>query len=169
MAKSRPFSIYLLKEGRDATNALKADHGLEEADATALPEGATLFVLDSDPKPPWWRSFFGVTEPLLQQYKGALVFLPVAERCFGLSFGQVYHHLDDSAYEYDFGLRVTLNSVDPGELKSADMVAPGVARRKRTQVPVSTELTIALSRNGTGWPSRFPARPSIEVFAAAHV
>jgi len=141
MAKSRPFSIYLLKEGKDATNSLKQDHGLEAAEATALPEGAVLFVLDSDPKPPWWRSYFGVTQPLQQQFKGALVFLPVAERCFALSFGQVYHHLEDSAYEYDFGLRVTLNSVEPGELKSADMVAPGVARRKRTQVPVSTELT----------------------------
>ncbi len=141
MAKSRPFSIYLLKEGRDATNSLKADHGLEAAEATELPKGATLFVLDADPKPPWWRSYFGVTQPLLQQFKGALIFLPVADRCFALAFGQVYHHLDDSAYEYDFGLRVTLNSVDPGELKSADMVSPGVARRKRTQVPVSTELT----------------------------
>jgi uncharacterized protein (TIGR04141 family) len=53
----------------------------------------------------------------------------------------VFHHLTDTAYEYDFGLRVTLNSLDPHELKSADMVAPGVARRKRTQVPISTELT----------------------------
>ncbi len=49
--------------------------------------------------------------------------------------------MDDTTYEYDFGLRVTLNSLDPNKLKSADMVAPGVARRKRTQVPVSTELT----------------------------
>ncbi|WP_373414959.1 DUF6119 family protein [Ensifer aridi] len=73
--------------------------------------------------------------------KGALVFLSVGDRWFALSFGQVFHHLNDAAYEYDFGLRVTLNSVDPNELKSADMVAPGVARRKRTQAPVSTELT----------------------------
>jgi uncharacterized protein (TIGR04141 family) len=36
---------------------------------------------------------------------------------------------------------VTLNSLDPQKLKSADMVEPGEARRKRTQVPISTELT----------------------------
>lgn len=141
MTKTRPFSIYLLKPNFDATNSLKDDHGLVAAAATDLPEGAVLYILDSDPKPPWWRAYFGVTEPLTQQFKGALVFLPVGERCFALSFGQVFHHLHDEAYEYDFGLRVTLNSVDPNELKSADMVAPGVARRKRTQVPVSTELT----------------------------
>jgi uncharacterized protein (TIGR04141 family) len=141
MAKTRPFSIYLLKPTFDATNSLRDDHDLVAAAATDLPEGAVLYILDSDPKPPWWRAYFGVTEPLTQQFKGALVFLPVGERCFALSFGQVFHHLNDAAYEYDFGLRVTLNSVDPNELKSADMVAPGVARRKRTQVPVSTELT----------------------------
>lgn len=141
MSRARPFSIYLLKEGFDATNSLREDHDLEAADATDLPEGAALYILDAHPKPPWWRSYFGVTEPLLQQFKGALVFLPVDHRCFALSFGQVFHHLNDAAYEYEFGLRVTLNSVDPNKLKSADMVAPGVARRKRTQVPVSTELT----------------------------
>ncbi|TPL62955.1 DUF6119 family protein [Mesorhizobium sp. B2-3-15] len=141
MGKARPFSIYLLKEHFDATNSLREDHELVAAEAANLPEGAVLYILDADPKPPWWRGYFGVAEPLIQQFKGALVFLPVDDRCFALSFGQVFHHLNDAAYEYDFGLRVTLNSVDPNELKSADMVAPGVARRKRTQVPVSTELT----------------------------
>lgn len=141
MGKARPFSIYLLKEEFDATNSLRDDHDLDVSEATNLPEGAVLYILDSDPTPPWWRNYFSITEPLMQQFKGSLVFIPVGGRWFALSFGQVFHHLKDTAYEYDFGLRVTLNSVDPNELKSADMVAPGVARRKRTQVPVSTELT----------------------------
>jgi uncharacterized protein (TIGR04141 family) len=142
MGKLRPFSIYLLKHGYHSANSLKADHSLAVVTtATALPENSVLYILDADPKPPWWKSYFGVQLELWQQYKGALLFLPVGNRCFALSFGQVFHHLNDSAYEYDFGLRVTLNSLDPNELKSADMVAPGVARRKRTQVPVSTELT----------------------------
>ncbi|QBR69980.1 sporadically distributed protein, TIGR04141 family [Beijerinckiaceae bacterium] len=141
MGKSHPFSIYLLKSGYDATNSLKQDHSLGSAAAAELPANATLYILDSDPKPPWWKDFFGVQADLWQEHKGALVFLPVADRYFALSFGQVFHHLNDEAYEYDFGLLVTLNSVDPNELKSADMVEPGIARRKRTQVPVSTELT----------------------------
>jgi len=141
MAKSRPFSIYLLKEGFNADNALRADHELDPAEAQQLPEGAILYVLDAAPKPPWWRGYFGVTENYLQEQKGALVFLPVGERWFALSFGQVFHHLDDRSFEYDFGLRVSLNSLDPKLIKSADMVSPGSARRKRTQVPVSTELT----------------------------
>ena len=69
------------------------------------------------------------------------MFLPIEGACFALTFGQVIHHLEETAFEYDFGLRVTLNSLDPKKLKSADMLEPGAARRRRTQVPKSTELT----------------------------
>jgi len=141
MSKTKPFSIYLLKPGFDHTNALKEGHALEEEAATALPEGACLYILDTLARPPWWRGFFGVQKDLLQASKGALIFLSIGDRSFAISFGQVYHHLNDYSYEYDFGLRVTLNSLDPSELKSADMVSPGTARRKRTQVAISTDLT----------------------------
>lgn len=142
MSKSRSFSIYLLKEGRDATNSLKDDHRLDEGvAATSLPAGSTLFVLDNIPREPWWKSYFGVRKTLMQATKGALIFLPVGDRCFALSFGHVFHNLDDASYEYDFGLKVTLNSVDPQLLKSTDVVEPGSARRRRTQVPVDSDLT----------------------------
>ena len=143
MAKSRAFSIYLLKEGYDAANALREDHALDDdIGAQGLPEGATLFVLDSDPRPPWWKSYFNVEKNLTQVNKGALVFLPVGGRCFALSFGHVAHNLIDSSYEYDFGLRVTLNSLDPHKLKSTDTLDPGAAKRQRTQLPIESELTL---------------------------
>lgn len=139
--KTRPFSIYLLKQGFGPENGLADNHKLEPADADDLPEGAKLFILDAQPKPPWWSEYFSIKDDIKQEFKGALVFIPVDGRCFAISFGSVLHHLRDTAYEYDFGLRVTLNSLDPKELKSADMIDPGNARRKRTQVPASTELT----------------------------
>lgn len=143
MAKSRAFSIYLLKEGYDATNALREDHALDaDIGAQGVPEGATLFVLDSEPRPPWWKSYFSVEKSLTQVNKGALVFLPVGGRCFALSFGHVAHNLIDSSYEYDFGLRVTLNSLDPHKLKSTDTLDPGAAKRQRTQLPIESELTL---------------------------
>lgn len=143
MAKSRSFSIYLLKEGYDATNSLRKDHKLDKGiDAVELPEGATLFLLDSKPKPPWWKSYFGIEKDIKQVSKGALVFLPVAKRCFALSFGYVAHNLTDTSYEYDFGLRVTLNSLDPQKLKSTDTLDPGVAKRQRTQRSIEAELTL---------------------------
>lgn len=143
MAKSRSFSIYLLKEGYDATNALRENHALDDGiGAHGLPEGAALFVLDSDPRPPWWRSYFGIEKNLTQVTKGALVFLPVGDRCFALSFGHVAHNLVDVSFEYDFGLRVTLNSLDPHKLKSTDTLDPGAAKRQRTQLPIESELTL---------------------------
>ncbi|WP_174044153.1 DUF6119 family protein [Rhizobium rhizogenes] len=143
MAKSRGFSIYLLKEGYDGTNALRDDHALDDdVGAQELPENASLFVLDSAPRPPWWKGYFNIGKELTQVTKGALIFMPVGGRCFALSFGHVAHNLLDSSYEYDFGLRVTLNSLDPRKLKSTDTLDPGAAKRQRTQLPIESELTL---------------------------
>lgn len=140
--RSRSFSIYLLKEGFGPTNALKDDHRLEEGvEANELPEGAVLYVLNNQPHDPWWKAYFGVRKSLKQVTKGALVFLPVGDRWFALSFGFVFHNLKDESYEYDFGIRVTLNSLDPNKLKSTDVLEPGAARRQRTQVPIESNLT----------------------------
>lgn len=142
MSKARPFSIYLLKKTYSATNALKEDHQLKnEVTASKLPDGASVFILDSPEMVPWWKSYFGVQMDIKQASKGALVFLPTGDRCFALSFGHVYHKLKDESFEYDFGLRVTLNCVDPNELKSTDTLEPGTARRQRTQLPVGSDLT----------------------------
>ena len=141
MSKSRPFSIYLLKAGYDATNSLKDEHALNEAQAGTLPDGASLFILDGQPSDPWWKSYFGVQMVLKQASKSALLFLPISDRCFALSFGHAHHNLKDESFEYDFGLRVTLNCIDPNELKSTDTLDPGAALRRRTQLPVGSDLT----------------------------
>lgn len=143
MTKSRSFSIYLLKEGYDAASALREDHALEaDVEAQGLPAGSSVYVLDSEPRPLWWRAYFGIAKNLMQVNKGALVFLPVGGRCFALSFGHVAHNLLDISFEYDFGLRVTLNSLDPRKLKSTDTLDPGAAKRQRTQLPIESELTL---------------------------
>ena len=143
MTRSRSFSIYLLKPGYTAENSLRENHPLiNDARAKGLPDNAVLYVLDSKPYPPWWRDYFRIEKDLTQVSKGALVFLPVDNRCFALSFGHVAHNLLDFSYEYDFGLRITLNSLDPKKLKSTDTLDPGVAKRRRTQLPTESELTV---------------------------
>lgn len=141
MSKSRPFSIYLLKPEFDAGNALVDDHRLGEVVGGTMPQGSSLFVLDGKPSDPWWKSYFGVQMPLRQTSKSALLFLPVDDRCFALSFGHAHHSLRDESFEYDFGLRVTLNCVDPKELKSTDTLDPGASLRRRTQLPIGSDLT----------------------------
>ncbi len=141
MTKAHSFSVFLLKEGFNATNALKEDNDLEADAAKHLPDGAVLYVRDSDPYPPWWKSYFAVQKDLFQTSKGALVFIPAAGRWFALSFGHVSHNLQDTSYEYDFGLRITLNCVDPEKLKSTDTLEPSGAKRQRTQIPIDGDLT----------------------------
>ena len=138
MAKTRSFSIYLLKDGFEPSTALEQDHPLDTAHASDLPDDAVLFVLDANPVPPWWKSYFGIRKRLEQVHKGALMFLPVDGRWFAFAFGHVAHNLKEDSYEYDFGLRVTLNSVEPNALRSTNSLEPGIGRRQRTQVPVGS-------------------------------
>lgn len=140
--KTKSFSIFLLKAGYDAQNALKPDHQLLDSfHANNLPQGASLFISDRFRTIPWWVDYFSIEGDLEQENKGALMFIPVKDRCFALTFGHIYHNLLDVSYEYDFGLKVTLNSLEPKELKSADIVDPSASRRKRMQVPFMSDLT----------------------------
>ena len=142
MTKTRSFSIYLLKDAYNSGNALKEDTKLEAGvDATGLPEAATLYVLDNQPYTPWWAGFFGIQKALNQASKGAIIFLQASGRSFALCFGHVSHNLKDESYEYDFGLRVTLNCVDPDKLRSTDILEPSGAKRQRTQLPTAGDLT----------------------------
>ena len=143
MGQSHYFSIYLLKREETTRTALRDDHTLvTDLPADNLPSGATLLVSDPDPNDVWWQRFFGIREKLTQTFKGALVFVPAGERLFAFSFGRAYHQLRRSSYETDFGLRVTLNAVDPEKIRNTETVEPASARRQRTQVPALSDLTV---------------------------
>lgn len=142
MSKTRTFSIRLLKEGYDETNALKEDHNLGDPTvAKDLPPSSTLFVLKNRPHAPWWKGYFKINEELNQVQKGAILFLHTNGRHFAITFGHVAHNINNAAYEYDFGLRVVLNCVQPDKLKSTDSLQPSGAKRQRTQLSVGADLT----------------------------
>lgn len=143
MAKSRNFSIYLLKTSYNAQNALKESHSLGEplTGVENLPAGATLYLADNKPTDPWWKAYWGINRNLGQVLKGAIVFLPIDSKCVALTFGHTYHHLKNEAYEYDFGLRTTLNAIDPKQIRSTDILQPEDAKRERIQSPVASDLT----------------------------
>ena len=72
MAKSRSFSIFLLKEGFTPVNSLKEGHSLEllEEENTNLPEEAILYISDGRANAPWWKSYWGININLIQSQKG---------------------------------------------------------------------------------------------------
>ena len=143
MSKSRTFSLYLLKENYNASNALKPDNSLEDISekCSALPQGVTLYIMDKHPTPPWWKNFWGISQDLNQTLKGSIVFLPVKDQVFALTFGHTYHNIKEESYEYDFGLRTTLNALDPEKIKSTDILQPENAKRERIQSSVGSNLT----------------------------
>ncbi len=142
MASSRDFSIYLLKNSFSPENALKDSHNLEKIteENTNLPEGAIMYVADRPGMPPWWKSYWGLSRPLHQVQKGAIVFLPLDNRWIVLTFGMTHHKIKDNSFEYDFGLRTTLNALDPSKIKSTDVLQPESAKRQRVQSPIASSL-----------------------------
>jgi uncharacterized protein (TIGR04141 family) len=146
---SRVFSIFLLKLDASHSKTLAeltlpfvSDHKLiEDVRADKLPEGARIFVSDTEGKPPWWKDFFGVKIDLEQVLKGAILLVPIGQRIFALCFGHVSHILDDAKIEYDFGLKVALNALDPRKLNSADKSEPHASRNVRTQLASPSMLT----------------------------
>ena len=143
MAKSQNFSVYLLKEGFNAENTLKEGHSMTrvEENNTKLPHGSVMFIIGNPPKNPWWKDYWGLSQNILQSSVGAIVFIPMAERWFALTFGSSYHHLKEASYEYDFGLKTTLNTLDPDKIKSTDILVQETAKRQRIQVPTASDLT----------------------------
>jgi uncharacterized protein (TIGR04141 family) len=67
---SKPFSIFLLKEGYNENNSLRENHNLEKVSASRIPKNGTLYVLYAEPKDPWWKSYFSIGRNLQQQFKG---------------------------------------------------------------------------------------------------
>lgn len=143
MAKSRNFSVYLLKRGFNADNALKDEINLTRLteNETNIPEGGVMYVGQSPIKQPWWKEYWGINQELKQSSASAIVFLPVNDRWFAITFGSSYHNLKEKAYEYDFGIITTLNSLDPEKIKSTDLLIPETAKRQRIQIPNASNLT----------------------------
>lgn len=144
MAKKRNFSVYLLKKGFNATNSLKDKHKLSplKEEGTNLPPGSSLFYSVFPNKEPWWKGYWGISQDIKTNSANALVFLPVQDRFFAVSFGSAYHNLKDEAYEYNFGLLCTLNCLDPEKIKSTDILSPETAKRERIQLPNATNLAV---------------------------
>ncbi|GAA2395248.1 DUF6119 family protein [Gordonia cholesterolivorans] len=143
MAQSRPFSIFLLKDQyADPTDALKEDHGLVEAtvESKVQPSWPTFLALKKN-STPWWRQYFSIADNMNTGYAGAIVFMKASNKTFALTFGQTRHSLRDESYEYDFGLRTTLNAVDPDAIRNTDELDPATARRRRTQLPERGDIS----------------------------
>ena len=131
--KSHSLSIYLLKKGCDDTNSI--DHSSPDnklidisdedkstsKDNITLPPGTKIFIRTRYIPAVWWSNFLDIrNKSLFTNSTGALMFLPVKDRCFLFSFGHAFHKILPQAYEEHFGLLVTLNTIDKDRIRSID-------------------------------------------------
>lgn len=120
-----PLTIYLVKPGTGKAECLNKARKSTRHDF-ALSDGTkcTLHTESVPPHNPKWVKLFSKSVPELQQLfssnASALLFVPRDDRLFALTFGYGRGLLTPGSWEEDFGLRVTLNSVDVKKIRSVD-------------------------------------------------
>lgn len=151
MAKTKTLSIRLLRTGRTIATVFTdsfapgADRALQQRRWNGI-EGASLFIGQIYSNPPGWATFLqegadDVPTDLFTGGAGAVIFLPIEERLVAVCFGHVHIALNDDAFERQFGLKVTLNSVPRGNLRTLDLATPdAVTFQKRVQASKDSDL-----------------------------
>lgn len=126
--RKEKLSIYLMKDGSYTPDEyVKQElvgqrHVLNVSNIEAI-----LYLKRESPSraPAWTRIFTEHPDaPRIEFGKssnvGAVLYANLDGRKFLISFGSGFHLIKGDLTERDFGLRVTLNSVDPGKLRSLD-------------------------------------------------
>jgi uncharacterized protein (TIGR04141 family) len=112
-----------------------------------------LYYRDPRSSEPAWTEFLrpnvhGGLDPLRNTSTDAVLLLKVKGQFVALVFGHGRSLLIPDSWEMDFGLKVTLNSVNPDELKSIDCRTPeDITLQTRRQVSKSTSLDAGQSRS----------------------
>ena len=133
---TQKLSIRLLKKGLEPKDGVRDGVDLE---AWGRLEGALMVLGTMGGTAPKWSKFLELSnaqkEKVYNNTAFGLVFIPAADRWFAVSFGMGHVKLDPMKFEQNFGLRIVLNSVDPNQLKSADIRTPDentLSRRSQT-------------------------------------
>jgi len=122
--KVRPLSIYRLKPSvKSARGAVEDPSGLMEFSVPMGRVTGRLFVKPSKVVPPAWASFFAgavdlSSASLKSASTSALLVVRVSGRFFAVTFGYGRHLLRPGAWDASFGLRTTLNAIDPNSIRS---------------------------------------------------
>ena len=165
--KSRRLTFYLLREDiADFDDALDPDKSsvTVEIDPSTGIDGRFFYVRPQSSVPTW----VGFVQPLLtDQLSGirsastsALLLLRTSGRIFALTFGYGRSLLDLSKIEYQFGLRVALNRIDPRQIRSLDtktfedlVVSTNTQASKSAELPTfGVDISRDILRAVTGEP-----------------
>tara|TARA_R110001606_G_C15403197_1_gene653531 strand:+ start:10715 stop:12355 length:1641 start_codon:yes stop_codon:yes gene_type:complete len=141
----------LLRSGRTIEQAFSPsfvpgeERALEERPWSPI-DGARLFVGQIYTTTPPWMTFIGsgaddLPTDMFAGGAGAVIFVPVGQRVMAVCFGHAHIALNFDAFERQFGLKVTLNSVPRDKLRSLDLATPdAVTFQKRVQASKDSDI-----------------------------
>ncbi|MCV6624040.1 MAG: TIGR04141 family sporadically distributed protein [Cellvibrionaceae bacterium] len=127
--RKEKLSIYLAKSSAsgDVSKVINLENTKPSVEMDVPGLEGTLYVKKEPPKPPPpWTKLFTEHQELPDEIfggrksVGAAFVVKLNDNLFVLTFGTGFHLLKNESIERDFGLRVTLNSVDPEKLRSLD-------------------------------------------------
>jgi len=139
-ARVHTLTIFLMKEAFTSTDqCLKADARVKRhavADEAGKNIGELVIRQSRRQAPKWIDLFQGSLDlsSLFNASTSAAFFVRVKDRTFVLTFGHGRHLLTPGSWEEQFGLRVTLNTVDANRLVSVDRKTfDAIGAHSRTQ------------------------------------
>ncbi|AQQ04721.1 sporadically distributed protein, TIGR04141 family [Roseibium algicola] len=148
---TRTLNVRLLRTTRTPETAFSPSFAIGEARALEQRpwdgvDGASLFIGQVYANPPGWTDFLAegsadLPTDMITSGAGAVLFLPVKDRTVAVCFGHVHLALNDDAFERQFGLKVTLNSVPRGNIRTLDLATPdAVTFQKRVQASKDSDV-----------------------------
>lgn len=124
--KTHFFNLRLLKKDVTLDSALNPNSDLEEYSiSSSLPFSGKIFVNRTALRKTNWsnllQSFASINiRDLTSSASSAVLIIEIQNRLFAFTFGHGRYLLASDCHVSDFGLKVTLNAVDPDQLLSVD-------------------------------------------------
>jgi uncharacterized protein (TIGR04141 family) len=153
-------------------NYLGGDNPFEEVPSLrSLGYECVAFVQKNKAKPPKWLSFierhFDVRDlSLMNAFNSFLLLLKAKDRIFAASFGYGHNAIDRSKIEQGFGMKVTLNEIDPERIETLDTRKIDlVTKQRRTHVTVGSRVSDFDLNQNIDWIRYVSGRPISKDFA----
>jgi len=152
MTTTKSISLYLAKTSVKKADDLLTEKALElvkakqahRSSSTKFGDGAVLFTFPGFSSPPQWVSMlsanFTLPTNLISQSPCAVLVFEKKKRFFAVTFSFGHVYLDDAKTEADFGLRVSINALSDGKLKSVERANIGAAIRDFAQAAGQKDL-----------------------------
>ena len=131
MAKTRKFSVRLLKEGQTFESACK---DIDSLILVSQDDVYSVYLVSEVISTPWWKDYLEIHNDLFNKSNSAILTINTRGRTLVYTFGFAHTKLNQDCFEENFGFLVTINSIDGEKLKSIDAYSPASNTKQKRVV-----------------------------------